>query len=76
MSEKLNISACRFTLGVHKSRYSVSLDVLVGNIMSYMGYLETKGENSIMGKAPTLSKALVENDSNNKLWANCYGKIR
>ena len=30
-----------------------------------MGYLETKGEDSVMGEALTLTNALAENDSNN-----------
>ena len=85
MCEKLNISACRYALAVHRKyqaravrgelgRNPLGLDVL-RNIVSYRDYLEMKSAGIIMAEALILNKALAENNSSNKIWASSKGKI-
>ncbi len=87
MCEKLNISACRYALAVHKKsqssavmgelgRYPIGLHVdLLRNIVSYRDYLETKRAGTGMAEALTLNKALAKNNSSNKIWLCGKGKI-
>ncbi len=68
--EKLDLSLSRFALGVHKKaqntavlgepgRYPLAIDI-IGNVISYMEYLESKGNNSLLKEALELNKKMQE----------------
>ncbi len=79
--EKLNLSLSRFALGVHKKaqntavqgelgRYPLAIDI-IGAITSYMRYLESKGNNSLLKEALELNKKMAgHSNGTNSLWFN------
>ncbi len=73
--EKLNLSLCRFALGLHRKtqisatrgelgRLPLGIDI-VANMITHHDYLKSKDEASILGEAQKLSEQLAEQNRNN-----------
>ena len=76
--EKINISMCRFTLGLHKKsqisairgelgRYPLGIDI-IANLMKYRDALKKKDKGSILYKALLSCEKSSNKRINNKLW--------
>ena len=78
LCENLNISFCRYVLGVHKKsqltairgelgRVPLGVDI-VANILKYREYLENKNSGSILAEALYISKTIITTNTN-RYWA-------
>ncbi len=87
MCEKLNLSFCRYVLGVHRmaqssavrgelGRFPLGIDI-VGNITKYYEYLLTKEEGTIMHEAFKLGNELAGLYPNQtRLWHGRYSIMK
>jgi len=78
--EKLNISFCRFVLGVHKKsqlsavrgelgRFPLAVDI-VADVVKYGQYLEAKDKDSLLYEALSSCKSMPESTPRTKYWAS------
>ena len=84
--EKLNMSFCRFLLGVHKKaqqsairgelgRAPLAVDI-IANMMKYNDYLEAKDKKSILHEALMVCKTMPDSTTHSKYWVSQITQIQ
>jgi len=84
--EKLNLSICRFILGVHKKSQISAIrgelgraplgTEIISNMIKYKEYLHSKDKTSVLYEALKLCESMPESTSHTKYWISQCNKIK